>query len=82
MIIIIENLFMSIVRLYHKLTCTPPTHELNWNLEDFEKGKKWAKSLPHPHYKNSNLWEYLKNMDSVDILDYLNQKIRSEDNLK
>lgn len=73
---------MSIARLYHKLTCTPPTQELNWNLEDFEKGKKWAKSLPHPHYKNSNLWEYLKNLDSVEILDYLNQKIRSEDNLK
>jgi hypothetical protein len=82
MVILIENFTMNLTRLYYRLIAVTPTQELNWNLEDFEKGKKWAKSLPHPHLKHSNLWEFLKNMDSVDILDHLNEKIRSLDNLK
>jgi hypothetical protein len=73
---------MSLQRIFYKLIVKAPTQELNWNLEDFKKGKKWAKSLPHPHLKYSNLWEFLKNKDSVEILDYLNTRIRSLDNFK
>lgn len=82
MAIFIENFTMNLQRLFYRLVAETPTHELNWNIEDFEKGKKWAKSLPHPHFKNSNLWQFLKNQDSVEILDYLNNKIRSLDNIK
>ena len=53
-----------------------------FNVEDFELGKKWAKSLPHPYIESSDLWEFLKNKDSVEILEHLNEKIRSLDNLK
>lgn len=73
---------MNLKRLFYRLVTTTPNHELTWSVEDFEKGKKWAKSLPHPHYENSNLWEFLKNRDSVEILEHLNEKIRSLDNLK
>ena len=73
---------MTLKRLFYRLVSTTPTEELKWNLEDFKKGRMWAKSLPHPHLESSNLWEYLKNRDSVEILDILNEKIRSLDNLK
>lgn len=68
---------MTLKRLFYKLTVAVPNQELNWNLRDFEKGKKWAKSLDNPHKKNSDLWVFLKNKDSVEILDYLNKRIRA-----
>jgi hypothetical protein len=82
-IIFFENVhLMTLKRLFYKLVSTTPTRELTWSPEDFEMGRKWAKSLPHPHSDDSDLWEYLKNRDSVEILDCLNQKIRSLDNLE
>jgi hypothetical protein len=73
---------MTLKRLFYRLVSTTPTRELQWNVEDFELGKKWAKSLPHPYIESSDLWEFLKNKDSVEILEHLNEKIRSLDNLK
>lgn len=73
---------MTLKRLFYRLISTTPTRELQWNVEDFELGKKWAKSLPHPYIESSDLWEFLKNKDSVEILEHLNEKIRSLDNLK
>ena len=72
---------MTLKRLFYRLISTTPTRELQWNVEDFELGKKWAKSLPHPYIESSDLWEFLKNKDSVEILEHLNEKIRSLDNL-
>ena len=73
---------MTLKRLFYRLISTTPTRELQWNVEDFELGKKWAKSLPHPYIESSDLWEFLKNKDSVEILEHLNEKIRSLDSLK
>ena len=73
---------MTLKRLFYRFISTTPTRELQWNVEDFELGKKWAKSLPHPYIESSDLWEFLKNKDSVEILEHLNEKIRSLDNLK
>lgn len=73
---------MTLKRLFYRLVSTTPTRELQWNIEDFELGKKWARSLPHPYIESSDLWEFLKNKDSVEILEHLNEKIRSLDNLK
>jgi hypothetical protein len=73
---------MTLKRLFYRLVSTTPTRELQWNVEDFELGKKWAKSLPHPYIESSDLWEFLKNKDSVEILEHLNEKIRSLDSLK
>jgi hypothetical protein len=68
---------MTLKRLYYKLTSNVPTEELNYSVEDFEKGMRWAKSLPHPFIKNKSLDEYFtKRMDSVEILIYLNEVIR------
>lgn len=68
---------MKVKRLYYKLTSQVPTEELNYSVEDFNKGMRWAKSLPHPFDKNKSLDEYFtRRMDSVEILEYLNEIIR------
>jgi hypothetical protein len=68
---------MTLKRLYYKLTTEVPKEELNFSVEDFQKGMRWAKSLPHPFIKNRSLDEYFtKRMDSVHILEYLNTIIR------
>ena len=65
---------MNFKRLYYRLTCKVPTQELNWNVEDFRTGMRWAKSLPHPFLRSKSLWETLNRWDSVDILHFLNKK--------
>jgi hypothetical protein len=68
---------MTLKRLYYKLTTETPKQELNYSVEDFQKGMRWAKSLPHPFIKNQSLDKYFtKRMDSVEILAYLNEIIR------
>lgn len=36
-----------------------PTKKLNWTVEDYEKGKKWAKTQPHPHSRSLTLWDHV-----------------------
>lgn len=67
---------MTLKRLFYKLTSKVPTEELNYSVKDFEKGMRWAKSLPHPSINNRSLDEYFHRWDSVEILAYLNELIR------
>jgi hypothetical protein len=68
--------------IYYKLTCKVPTQELNWNVEDFRIGMRWAKSLPHPFLRSKSLWETFNRWDSVDILHFLNKKIRENQSVE
>lgn len=67
---------MKLKRLYYRLTTKPPTKELEYSLEDFSKGMRWAKSLPHPTIESRSLYDYFHRWDSTEVLAYLNQKIR------
>lgn len=67
---------MILKRLYYKLTTNVPTKELEYSVEDFSKGMRWAKSLPHPNMKSMTLYDYFYRWDSTDILSYLNEMIR------
>ena len=67
---------MKLKRLYYKLTTKVPIEELNYSVEDFQKGMRWAKSLPHPFINSRSLDEYFYRWDSVEILSYLNELIR------
>jgi hypothetical protein len=69
---------MKLKRLYYKLTTKVPIEELNYSVEDFQKGMRWAKSLPHPSLNNRTLDEYFYRWDSVEVLAYLNELIRAE----
>ena len=63
-------------RLYYKLTTKVPTKELEYSVEDFRKGMRWAKSLPHPSINSMSLDEYFHRWDSTEVLAYLNEMIR------
>lgn len=63
-------------RLYYKLTTKVPTKELEYSVEDFSKGMRWAKSLPHPSINSLTLYDYFHRWDSTEVLAYLNEMIR------
>jgi|LakMenEpi03Aug12_release.lakeMendotaPanAssembly.Ray.scaffolds.fasta_scaffold216078_4 hypothetical protein len=67
---------MKLKRLYYRLTTKPPTKELEYSVEDFSKGMRWAKSLQHPTIESLSLYDYFHRWDSTEVLSYLNQKIR------
>lgn len=52
-----------------------PKHVLTWSVDDFNKGKKWAMTQPHPHDKNKSLWDliYSPRLGSIEIIDELNK---------
>lgn len=67
---------MKLKRLYYKLTTKVPTKELEYSVKDFEKGARWAKSLPHPKNESLSLYDYFHRWDSTEVLAYLNEMIR------
>lgn len=71
---------MTLKRLYYKLTTKTPTRELEYSIQDFSKGMRWAKSLPHPSDNYLSLYDYFDKWDSVEILVYLNERIRENKN--
>lgn len=73
--------FYTIKRYFYQKFYSKPSRVLAWNVEDFEIGKKWAKSQPHPHYDKYDLWDYLKTRDSVEILHYINTRLRETNSI-
>jgi hypothetical protein len=56
-----------------------PTKKLTWTPEDYEMGKKWAKSQPHPYLKNKTLWEHVYDKrETVFTIDNINKYLFSE----
>lgn len=62
-----------------QLFVTKPEKKLSWCVKDFEKGKKWAMTQPHPFLKNKTLWDLCYDrIDSVNTIDNLNKFIFHE----
>jgi hypothetical protein len=56
-----------------------PTKKLTWTTEDYEKGRKWALTQPHPYLKGKTLWDYVYNpIESVFTIDNINKYLFSE----
>lgn len=56
-----------------------PTKKLTYTVRDFEMGKKWALSQPHPYLKNKTLWEHVYDRrESTYTLDNINKYLFSE----
>jgi hypothetical protein len=53
--------------------------KLKWKSDDFETGKGWAMSRPHPYDPTKTLWDFLTTeRDSLLVIHELNKAIRNE----
>lgn len=56
-----------------------PTKKLTYNVNDYEMGRKWALSQPHPYLKGKTLWEHVyDSRESVFTIDNINKYLFSE----
>lgn len=56
-----------------------PLKKLTWCTQDFELGKNWAKTQPHPFMKKKTLWDLCYDkVDSVNTIDNLNKFLFNE----
>ena len=56
-----------------------PKYKLTWCSDDFEKGKRWAKTQPHPFLKNRTLWDLCEDRSSsIYTIDNLNKFLFNE----
>jgi hypothetical protein len=56
-----------------------PTKKLTYKVEDFEMGRKWALTQPHPYLKGKTLWEHVyDSRESTYTLDNINKYLFSE----
>ena len=71
----IDNEFLFPVYLKIKsFFVSKPTKPLNWTVSDYKKGKKWAKTRPHPYSLKLTLWDYcLDKGDSALTLHNINK---------
>lgn len=56
-----------------------PTKKLTYKVKDYEMGRKWALSQPHPYLKNKTLWEHVYDKrETVFTIDNINKYLFSE----
>ena len=56
-----------------------PTKKLTYRMEDYEMGRKWAMTQPHPYLKGKTLWEHVYDpRESVFTIDNINKYLFSE----
>jgi len=56
-----------------------PVTKLTWTVEDYEKGRNWAKTQPHPFLKNKTLWDLCYDkVDSANTIHNLNKFLFNE----
>lgn len=56
-----------------------PTKKLEWCVKDYEKGKSWSKTQPHPFIKNKTLWDFCyDDSDATYTIDNLNKQLFNE----
>ena len=72
-----------LVRKIRSLFAKKPETPLNWNASDFEAGKAWAKSQPHPTDNTKTLWDKVNShrLDSGEILAKINQAINDSNKI-
>jgi|LauGreDrversion4_2_1035121.scaffolds.fasta_scaffold544715_2 hypothetical protein len=68
---------MWLILFFRRLFVKKPNRPLRWSVEDFEWGKKWAMSQPHPFSKRKTLWDFIYSprYDSVEVLHEINKRI-------
>lgn len=68
---------MYLIRLIRGFFVKKPNRKLTWTVRDFQWGKKWAKTQPHPTIKNKTLWDaiYSPRFDSTEVLHEINKKL-------
>lgn len=68
---------MWLLLFFRRLFVKKPNRKLTWSTQDFEWGKKWAKSQPHPFNKYKSLWDYVYSprYDSVEVLHEINKRL-------
>jgi hypothetical protein len=51
-----------------------PTQKLTWTTQDYELGRNWAKTQPHPFIKGKSLWDLCYDRyESVNTIDNINK---------
>lgn len=71
-----NKFFFKLVLKIKSLFVSKPEKKLSWTIEDFKKGKKWAKTIPHPYSAKLTLWDYcLDKGDSALTLHNINKFI-------
>jgi hypothetical protein len=56
-----------------------PTKKLTYRMEDYEMGRNWALTQPHPYLKGKTLWEHVYDpRESVFTIDNINKYLFSE----
>lgn len=71
----IDNKFLfSFVLKIKSFFVSKPDKPLSWSVGDYKKGKKWAKTRPHPYSHKLTLWDYcLDKGDSALTLHNINK---------
>lgn len=66
-----------LIRYIKSFFVKKPNRKLLWTVGDFKWGKKWAKTQPHPEFKNKTLWDAAcaSGADSTEIIHEINKKI-------
>lgn len=68
-------------RKFGKFFIKKPQHPLTWSAKDFEIGKRWAMTQPHPYEgkKTLTLWDYLQQFkDSTLVIHEINLRINEQ----
>jgi len=81
---IVKNLFYKIkkfiYRRYGTMFIQKPQRLLTWSKKDYEIGKAWALTQPHPNFpedKKYTLWDYVSvHQDSTLIIHEINKKLK------
>jgi len=56
-----------------------PSSKLTWTVKDYEKGRNWAKTQPHPFIENKTLWDLCYDkVDSANTIHNLNKFLFNE----
>ncbi len=56
-----------------------PSSKLTWTVKDYEKGRNWSKTQPHPFIKNKTLWDLCYDKaDSANTIHNLNKFLFNE----
>jgi hypothetical protein len=71
------TLIARIKRFLLRLVTRKPSSKLTWTVEDFQAGKAWAKTQPHPNDPKLTYWDYLNQpwLDSTEQLAAVNQLV-------
>jgi hypothetical protein len=78
-----RNLIKHLIVKLRRISSPEITEPLTWSKEDFEKAKKWAQSRLHPNDESRTIWDvvYSPRIDSVDILNKINEMIIKENEI-